>query len=65
MKVATHALGSGVFIPAGLSITAKRVMQAFWNRMGSGIRFQGERPLECEVSAQLMVNRQEFVEQPA
>jgi OpgC protein len=39
-----HALGSVIFIPAALSMTANYVMQEFWNRMGPGIRFQGERP---------------------
>jgi hypothetical protein len=42
----THALGSAVFIAAELAITAKHVVEEFWNRLGSGNRFEGERPLE-------------------
>ena len=44
--IETHALGSGVFIAARLAITAKHVVEEFWNRLASGNRFEGERPLE-------------------
>lgn len=47
---AAHPLGSAVFIAAELAVTAKHVVEEFWNRMGPDIRFQGERPLEAQFS---------------
>jgi hypothetical protein len=36
-----HPIGSGVFIAAGLVMTAKHVINEFWQRMGPGTPFAG------------------------
>ncbi len=38
---ANHPIGSGVFIAAGLVMTAKHVIVEFWRRMGPGTEFAG------------------------
>ncbi len=48
--IETYALGSAVFIAAELAITAKHVVEEFWNRLGAGHRFEGGRPLEGQFS---------------
>jgi hypothetical protein len=39
--VTNHPIGSGVFIAAGLVMTAKHVIVEFWQRMGPGTLFVG------------------------
>ena len=48
--IETHALGSAVFIAPELAITARHVVEEFWNSLGSWNRFEGERPLEGHFS---------------
>jgi S1-C subfamily serine protease len=47
---ATHALGSAVFIATELAMTARHVVEEFWNRLGPGSPFQGEQQLEARFS---------------